>query len=342
MYRYNTLFVTKFRFDTGGLLFPTAINQLFTGLYVMELCLIGLFLLVRDVEVDKQGLAQGVGSPCKVQAIIMIIVLVFTVIYQYLLNRAFGPLFRYLPITLEDEAVMRDEEFARAQEKRWATDEEQERARESDTLHDSDHTIPSNVREASRTPERSQTGGESFEMQPIETGPDLFGDLKKLLPPVPLLNAQRKSSWADRSKSPRRSTLASPTEAAEPLKSPRRKRRTHKPHKEKDLESQHRSASDRLGQALFAGINDEIEDLTPDDRDKLVRRAFQHAALRARRPVIWIPRDDLGVSDDEIRRTQQFSDSIWISNEGTGLDAKNRVIYRRSPPDFSEIDLIEL
>ena len=50
VYRYNTLYVTKFRFDTGGLLFPRAINQLFTGLYIMEFSLVGLFFLVRDVE----------------------------------------------------------------------------------------------------------------------------------------------------------------------------------------------------------------------------------------------------------------------------------------------------
>ena len=74
VYRYNTLYVTKFRFDTGGLLYPTAINQLFTGLYVMELCLIGLFFLVRDT--DDSG--HAVGTPCKGQAIIMIICLIFT------------------------------------------------------------------------------------------------------------------------------------------------------------------------------------------------------------------------------------------------------------------------
>ena len=38
VYRYNTLYVTKFRQDTGGLLFPKAINHTFTGLYFMELC----------------------------------------------------------------------------------------------------------------------------------------------------------------------------------------------------------------------------------------------------------------------------------------------------------------
>ena len=56
----------------------------------MELCLVGLFFLVRDA--DDRG--NAVGTPCKGQAIIMIICLAFTVIYQYLLNKAFAPLFR--------------------------------------------------------------------------------------------------------------------------------------------------------------------------------------------------------------------------------------------------------
>jgi hypothetical protein len=94
---------------------------------------------------------------------------------------------------------------------------------------------------------------------------------------------------------------------------------------------------------LFGNFSDEIEDLTPEERDTLVQRAFQHSAIRARRPVIWLPRDDIGVSDDEIMRTKAFSgENIWISNEGTGLDRKARVIFRRAPPDFSEVDLIEL
>lgn len=98
-----------------------------------------------------------------------------------------------------------------------------------------------------------------------------------------------------------------------------------------------------VGDALFGNFSDEIEDLTAEERDTLVQRAFQHSAIRARRPVIWLPRDDLGVSDDEIKRTKAFSgENIWISNEGTGLDRKARVIFRRAPPDFSEVDLIEL
>jgi 10TM putative phosphate transporter len=101
-------------------------------------------------------------------------------------------------------------------------------------------------------------------------------------------------------------------------------------------------ANRSIGHALFAGIHDELEDLTPDERDQLVQRAFQHEALRAKRPVIWIPRDDLGVSDDEIYRTQRFSKHIWISNEYQALDGKCRPIFSRSLPDFSEVNLIQL
>lgn len=108
-----------------------------------------------------------------------------------------------------------------------------------------------------------------------------------------------------------------------------------------ELESQGKQAA-VVGDALFGAFNDEIEDLTPEERDTLVQRAFLHKALRARRPVIWIPRDDLGVSRDEIRRTEAFSPHLSISDEWTGLDAKVRVVIKRAPPDFSELDLIEL
>ena len=96
------------------------------------------------------------------------------------------------------------------------------------------------------------------------------------------------------------------------------------------------------GQALFIGLHDQLEDLDPEDRDFLVKQAYKHEALRAKRPVIWIPRDHLGISDDEIRRTRHFNKHIWISNEYTGLDSKAKVVYRRGPPDFSELDLIQL
>ncbi|KAH0542935.1 hypothetical protein FGG08_002704 [Glutinoglossum americanum] len=311
VYRYNTLYVTKFRFDTGGLLYPKALNQLFTGLYVMELCLIGLFFLIRDDENKVVCLGQG---------IVMSVITGLTVIYQYLLNSAFGPLLRYLPITLEDDAVARDEEFARAQQKKWniGGEEEDERRNLNDVLEERERR----EREADKI-------AEEIEMDNIELKKRHKLDPRKLMP--------EPSRWTSSSRNRRSKDFG------------------HYPHRQedahttshhhiqrnttKDLEAQRVNP---IGDALFGGVHDEIEDLTPDERDKLVQRAFQHEALRAKRPVIWIPRDELGISDDEVYRTQRFSKHIWISNEHTGLDSKGRVVYRRSPPDFSELDLIEL
>lgn len=100
------LYVYNYTEDTGGLLYPRAINQTFVGLYFMEVCLIGLFLLVRDSKNN---------NPCLPQAIIMIAVMIVTVLFQVLLNQSFGPLYEHLPVTVEDDAVLRDEAFERVQ-----------------------------------------------------------------------------------------------------------------------------------------------------------------------------------------------------------------------------------
>ena len=91
--RYHLLNFSSFLFDTGGLVYPKAINQLFLGLYIMEIYLVGLFLLVRD----KQGRVA-----CAGQGSIMILVTMATAIYHFLLNKAFNPLFKYLPMILND------------------------------------------------------------------------------------------------------------------------------------------------------------------------------------------------------------------------------------------------
>lgn len=317
VYRYNTLYVTKFRFDTGGLLFPKAINQLFTGIYVMELCLIGLFFLVRD-EQDQVA--------CKGQAVCMIAVFILTVGYQFFLNEGFSPLIRYLPITLEDDAVRRDEEFARAQRTRLALPEDQD---DQESIEQQLAEREQAERDADREAKEIELGNTKAEKE-----------RRKHFLPQKIVNAGKsvgvkRQSWADRSQNRRSKYFGGDSDNGAHTSKRLREKLAH------DEEGQ--AASSRsLGHALFAGIHDELEDLTPDERDQLVQRAFQHEALRAKRPVIWIPRDGLGVSDDEVYRTQRFSKHIWISNEYQALDGKCRTIFSRSPPDFSEVDLIQL
>lgn len=311
-HRHNMVYVNRFKTDTGGVLFPTAVNQLFTGLYVMELALIGLFFLQEGPPPERARVNFR-------QGVIMVVVLLCTALYQLILNLSFSPLFRYLPITFEDEAVLRDEAFQRAQDRRLGLipeDEGRGGEYEADLLRGHDGAVSKEEIELTRlSGVRAGTsgGGKSGGFNPVA-------------------GVRQAGTWAVRGgKQIHHATIGRAGKEIKTATKYRRERRL------KDLEAQR-----AMGEALYGGYHDDIEDLTPDERDELVREAFKHEALRARRPVVWIPQDDLGVSDDEIHRTQAFSEYIWMSNEGTALDSKVRVVYGRAPPDFSEIEIINL
>ena len=343
VYYYNILHVYKFRHDTGGLLFPVAINQLFVGVYFLEICLIAIFFTLPS-EQD--------GPKCIGQAVIMIVTLVVTIIVHWLMNSTFAPLYRYLPITLEDEAVIRDEEFARAQASQFEPLQSDQPATEDKTDiqkilaqrerqdQEDDELAAEKERKDIARRRQSRTLGVP---EPSESAGN----------PASRPDSGQRRSWADRSESqqPEWNTQRWKHVAPEAV-AQLRYLADGKPvrgNTNGDVEAQH-----TVGDILFSGFADELEDLTPDDRDLLVRYSFQHTALRARRPVVWIPRDKLGVSDDEIKRATRMSTVettnsegvkhkkpyIWMSNDGTALDGKGRVVFRRSPPDFSNVDLI--
>ncbi|KAK7751549.1 hypothetical protein SLS62_006499 [Diatrype stigma] len=314
--RYSMIYVNRLTIDTGGVLYPRALNQTFTGLYIMEIVLLGLFILVRDEN------SKAVAIP---QAIIIFIATILTALFQIVLNFSFGPLFRYLPITFEDEAVLRDEAFQRAQDNRLGDHPDES----DDETFTKEEGSPSQGR-----PSEGGEGGEGVRAGSLDSDTSRSASrntnhtnnnnnlLKATFKPV--------KGVVDKSKSVTNRTVGRAGEQWKQVNKTRYDRR------QKDLEAQR-----AIGEALYGGFHDEIEDLTPEERDKLVRRAFMHEALRAKRPTVWIPRDDMGVSDDEIRRTREFSGGhIWISNEGTALDSKARVVYGRAPPDFNEIDII--
>ncbi|KAG2167160.1 hypothetical protein VTO58DRAFT_101270 [Aureobasidium pullulans] len=348
--RYNALYVYQFRHDTGGLLFPRAINQLFVGLYIMEIAMIGLFFAFPGD--DK----------CTAQAIIMIVMLVATAIFQWLINDAFAPLFRYLPITLEDDAVIRDEEFARAQRVKWESMAEQQGEHER-LQADPEMTMEERERKEAEEEERALAEERRVisEHRRTSTRMSSYGSGAHSDHPHPAIMDTKpaNNNSGDRWRKVK--------QVSEPVRHLRKIARPHahgmdgrKPTAidvdpqavRVDMESQK-----QVGDVLFGGFSDELEDLTPEERDTLIRYSFQHSALRARRPVVWIPRDNLGISDDEIERTKRMSTvedidpetekrtprtNIWISNEGTALNAKGKVVFRRSPPDFANVDLIAL
>lgn len=86
-YRYNILFVTDSPIDTKGLIYPRALQHLMTGVYLSQVCMIGLF-----------GIATSPGP-----LVLMVIFLIFTILFHMSMNSALGPLLYNLPKSLEAE-----------------------------------------------------------------------------------------------------------------------------------------------------------------------------------------------------------------------------------------------
>jgi hypothetical protein len=81
LYRFYPPQLSDLELGSDGLFYPTAIRQLFTGIYFMELCLAGLFFLVRNVE-DK--------ASCTPQAVIILIATAFTALFHYNVDHKCG------------------------------------------------------------------------------------------------------------------------------------------------------------------------------------------------------------------------------------------------------------
>jgi calcium permeable stress-gated cation channel len=332
VYRYQTLYVNRYTVDTGGLLFPKAINQLFTGIYVMEFALAALFFVQRDQD----------GNPnCTRQGIIMVVAFICSMLYQWLFNDAFAPLHQYIPITMEDEAVLRDEEFARAQNKRFGIVNEEEgeniqdvlkrREKEERQADKQAEEIEMNVIEANRQREHQPDGSNMVDATQI---PAASGWAKR----DPSSDSRTKNKDGTATTGADAGRVLSRSRSMQSGRSPPRPANLNPI---TDVEAQ--KVAHNANDYLFEGFHDEIEDLSPDERDELVRRAFQHSAVRANRPSIWLPRDPYGLSDDEIKHTQQLAgENIWITNMYSRLDKRGRVRYSRPPPDFDSRELMQL
>lgn len=92
-YRYNIMYVYSTGVDTKGLLYPRALQQLFVGLYIALICLIGLVA----VSFGKNHKA-AIGP-----LILLILLLVITALYNVALNAAIDPLLKYLPKSVAAE-----------------------------------------------------------------------------------------------------------------------------------------------------------------------------------------------------------------------------------------------
>ncbi|EEU34202.1 uncharacterized protein NECHADRAFT_96579 [Fusarium vanettenii 77-13-4] len=101
IYRYNILYVFDSEMDSLGLFYPNALIHLIVGLYLAEICMIGLFALKLAFP----------------PMVMMLIFLIITGLVHLSLRDSISPLLKNLPQTLSLEEELQQEEKAAAEAK---------------------------------------------------------------------------------------------------------------------------------------------------------------------------------------------------------------------------------
>ena len=283
-YRHNYYYVQRNKVDTHGALFNNALSQLFAGVYVLEIALIGLFFLVRDTQ-DKVA--------CSSQAVIMIVILILTAIFHFVMEQHLRPLYEFLPVVLEDLAVD-------AERQRFLTRDDDE-------------------------PSRQESGkSDGIELSELNSAGMLDGTVNEpMRERASHVQAKSMSATAAHARKAlsrlKKETAARVTEL-----------HAHVP--EPSGSSRRREVADQLAAAI-AGYPDELTDLSPEERDAELKAAFQDPVTREPAPVIWIPQDDAGISADVIKQSLKYGRYLQYSNVGAYLTTKNKCEVTQPAPD---------
>ncbi|KAF2260031.1 DUF221-domain-containing protein [Lojkania enalia] len=61
---------------------------------------------------------------------------------------------------------------------------------------------------------------------------------------------------------------------------------------------------------------------------EIAKRAFFNPAVTSQTPVVWIVKDEMGISEREIRNTSKAVPGLTITDEQTYFDEKNKVVWK--------------
>ncbi|KAF9374575.1 hypothetical protein CPB97_012018 [Podila verticillata] len=120
VYRHQFLYVYSQPVETGGLAFPLAVKQAYTGIFIFEITVFGIFLLNQSI------------FPVVPQMVLMLITICATILSLVNMNEAFNPLVTFLPAALfsndlhidADGVVQTSQDLASNEKRKGGIDEE--------------------------------------------------------------------------------------------------------------------------------------------------------------------------------------------------------------------------
>jgi hypothetical protein len=317
--------------DSGGLWFPSAINQTFYRFVLHGGVPDRLVFPGRDTDNNVS---------CEAQGIIMTIVFVLTIMYQIWLAVHFNGLFRYAPLQLAGETLLPYKEL---EAPRPTSNVEHSGRASGETAAALEQEVES----------RGKIPAPAEQTEQAEQASASISLAEKRHPSSGSLTAAHLA---------RRGTDMEAQKEHDKHQAKRILARLNRPLDEArlaELESHLSRAEAYVSNALIPRKrevvalmmsdpiskimmqhNDKLENLTNEERDMLVIVAFTHPVLREPKPSVWIPRDDVAVSDDEVRRTRELSRDIAIDNRGAFFNRRLKVEVDKPPPDMSEYTLV--
>lgn len=270
-YRYNMIYVFDTQIDTKGACYARALGQLMVGVYLAELCILGLF----GIGVGKSVSAVG-------PVVLQIILIVATVGFHISLKKKLRPLVDVLPLNL-----LRETEHAyaydgsKAEQGLGAQDGGMHPGFTSGQRHANGQTFQTNSHPSFQ--QNGLTSARHRDWSAMQTTETATNDLAHDAPP-------KKQSFFKRVFMPHAQSAAS----------------------------------------LSATLVNRFRHTVPPYSEREAREAYLHPALTEEPPVIWLPRDPLGVSRKEVGelRAELGGYGVVATDDGAVLNDKGKVEWR--------------
>ncbi|OAA55260.1 DUF221 domain protein [Niveomyces insectorum RCEF 264] len=319
VYKYNLVYCYDSDTDSKGLHYPRALMHLMIGLYLAEICLIGLFSI------------QAAIGP----VVLMVMFLIFTMLVHLSLNDAVSPLLYSLPRTL----ALEDKDLAAGHQDRLAAAAD-ERAAASNSGNNNTGGLAAEYYDV-----EEGYGEEEDPEDALHTGPttnrgadvdvDGAGDLvnivkdwtrealkKKIKSEVKIITTDARSFSFKRYMSWSKKRGAATERVSQPV--------------DAEADGSNPSQPPTKPNFLIRWLHPEMyEDYTylrtllPKDPPPIeypndyIRRGYWPPEMWKPIPTLWIPRDEAWVSRQEVAHTRQV---VPISDQNAWLTPKGRVV----------------
>ncbi|KAG8771298.1 hypothetical protein FRC19_005815 [Serendipita sp. 401] len=314
--------------ETAGLYFPLLISNLFTGLYIQHICLMGLFFFAIDENGNHTSIPQGV---------IVVLLVIITAGCQLFYQHIFEPVTDYLPMSLSTKKLV--ERFEKEKAHILSpTGDGSTQVRQADG--EIDLFSPNRARSVVRRKLRLPTHGhrhdfEAEERKKKEEADRQAAEAKKREDD---LKAQQKAAEL-MSPDPQPSTSTAIMvngEASASKVSVGSKGSKSKEDKDKSQSKLLGALAGAAGEikidAAAKAVRDVDGDGEDDSDDDLEEHAFDHPSTYQPQRWIWLPRWDRFPLSEELVRDMK-SNGIDASDLGAMINEAGGVIVTRGPPD---------